>query len=211
MDHEALNQAVQQKNYETFSDTYLVLGGGVNWIADSWVLGLKATGYMTKGSGYELNQPTFNNRTANMRYFYAVAKIGYQPFELPKEQLFYPSIGLGAGVGRLKLKPDATTESEKFNTAGALVDFSLNYEKVITLKETLRESWEFDEEESEVEEDEKLDPLSTKPFQFTLGISAGYLWSPEDGWQLDTLDSSPTRVSPQGFFVRLTIGMGRVR
>ncbi|MDX2282828.1 MAG: hypothetical protein NW241_01640 [Bacteroidia bacterium] len=128
-----------------------------------------------------------NNQSAIMGYHYALVRGGYA-FRLNEQLILYPGIGAGGGLGALRVRAASQQTPVPYRTAGPLVDLSINVSNVSPIPDG-------------------------SDYGFEIGCSAGYLTHLSQGWQIEGFrtDSQFIPVSPQGFYVRVSMGLARYR
>lgn len=183
-----LNVIMYGEGYNTFEENFLSSGGGGYGIIKNWVIG---------GEGFYFTRQTIGNtsRSASLNGSNGMFKLGY--VILSKKGFYlYPVVGVGGGVFELQLKesdsiptfPDVAANpgrSAHLEANGLILDAGLGIS--FTPKGGV-----------------------TGSGGPTLGLRAGYLFTPSDfTWKMDgdKLSGGPA-LGMNGIYVRLTIGGG---
>jgi hypothetical protein len=179
-----VNKALIDEEYNGLSNTLFALGGSWDGIHGKWVYGGKLYGYM-------ISQSDLLNQVAILEYYYAQVHTGVVVYSEGQRWKLYPTVGMGWGTANLKTKPWSRQRPEPHLANGALLDFALNS----------RHYFAIDTEEKD-------------DYMLELGMSVGYLQAlgGQKMWQLDDfVPDEQLLVNPQGFYFRLSIGVGKFR
>ncbi|RMG29239.1 MAG: hypothetical protein D6730_04215 [Bacteroidetes bacterium] len=177
--HHSLNNALHTQGFGQFNHTYFSLGGGFDHISNRLVLGGKIYGYVLDTAFVNGNQSSLMYNHLNFRLGYLLTKPG-QP------TLIYPSLGIGAGLGLLRLQPLGEPLPTKHQVKGGLLDAAINLQQLSLMSE----------------EDN---------YSLNLGLSVGYLYTFGKSWELHSLiPEERVGFSPQGIYLRIVLGVGQM-
>ncbi|GAB4427419.1 MAG: hypothetical protein OHK0039_45710 [Bacteroidia bacterium] len=134
---------------------------------------------------YLVSQSSIDDQKAVLGYHYFTLRAGVRAHWGEQWQVF-PAVGLGAGLLRFQAKPINQSLPTSYWTGGPLAELSLHATRITP-----------------------LDP--EKGYFVETGFTAGYLRAFENVWILRgfPLDEQGVGASPQGFFLRFTLGMGK--
>ncbi len=176
----------QDSGYSPFPNALFTLGFGMDRVNKNWVYG--ASGYAFIYSAPGLRQASF--KVAILNYYYAYLKLGYVAYQTETEGgplLIYPSVGLGGGVALLRTSPYGLSVYNRFSDVGVMGDAALNLVHYPPVR-------------------------NNDKFDLELGASIGYYFDISETWKLSKfVPGRDISVGPQGFYLRLVIGMGKVR
>jgi len=176
----ALNQELVNNTYQPFREGIIHMGLGVDRWNRGWLVGGELYNFMSAR--------TFaNTQPALLAFHYATIHLGRRLWHQGSRQMIYVTVGGGGGLAILRARPLSSQITERFATQGVLGEVAIHGTRHFSLIG----------EESE--------------YPAMLGVSIGYMRSVEPGWYIQGFDSTDIGlpVSPQGFFVRLSLGMGR--
>ncbi|MEZ4684697.1 MAG: hypothetical protein R3B47_01075 [Bacteroidia bacterium] len=170
--------------YGNFRNSFFSFGFGAEGINNRFVW--QADGYL-----YAIANPGGRSEAFMLnilQYYYATFRLGYVisgQNDGDYAVVIYPYVGGGGGTGQLRLSNDGTDRFFRFNTFGYMLDAGLSLNTYTRL------------------------PGSDQSFKF--GGSIGYYLAPASAWSLDgTTSAEPLPISPQGLYVRLCLGIGKV-
>ena len=180
LDLQVLNEALEIQNFVPLSNNYFALGAGLRRYQGRLLYGGSLYGYMVKQSVTGVNNAT-------LFFNYGLLDLGLQVNPLHQATKIFPSLGVGVGMGQLRILRANELQPVRFNAGGFLLDAGLN---VVYITEALPET----------------------DFGLNMGIKVGYMRKFGNGWTLSDLEpEQQTALSPQGPYFRLTFGMGKGR
>jgi hypothetical protein len=181
-----LNARLNAFGYPSFDETYITLGGGVQFVPGKLMIGAEGAGLL---------RPTENvlgNFRTSLSGFYGTLTLGYNLFS-HDNLLIYPQVGLGGGGMVLKIMERSSPTFDEallnprrgveLSSMGFLIDVGIGARYLFRYREGARRG-------------------------ITLGLRAGYVSSFSDRrWRLDRMEiPGGPAASFTGYYVRLMIG-----
>ncbi|MFK7969504.1 MAG: hypothetical protein AB8F95_04010 [Bacteroidia bacterium] len=172
--------------YPTFRNNLFSFGFGAEGVNGNLVWQADAYIYAISNPGARADLFRLNI----LQYYYGTFRLGYAALGKKTGDypyLLYPYVGAGGGFGQLRLSNDGTNDFDRFNTSGIILDAGIALNTYNELRGTDGQWLKF-------------------------GGSIGYYVAPASQWSLDDVTpTGPVPISPQGVYVRLTMGIGSVR
>lgn len=171
--------------YGPFRNNMFSFGFGVENIQNRFVWQADAYLYAISNPGGRFDAFKLNI----LQYYYGTFRLGYVVAGKPDPVypfVLYPYVGGGFGFGQLRLSNNGLDRFARFNASNYIADVGIALNTYNQLP-------------------------SDNPF-FKFGGSIGYYFAPENLWSIEgTTADGPLPISPQGFYVKLNMGIGKVR
>ncbi|TAE51779.1 MAG: hypothetical protein EAZ89_09610 [Bacteroidetes bacterium] len=179
---DALNMALADRQLPELGGLMGAAGISHLRVHKHWAL----SGHMFNFMQRSLMGPNYEKSIVNFNY--ALLRAGYGWWNSDETVMLYPAIGLGGGLANVRTRRVGQGEPVPSWSGGALGDVSLNVSKFVPMPDGSGQVTEW-------------------------GFSVGYMSIAGMGWNQKNFDpDTPVlRVSPQGFYIRLSLGMGRWR
>lgn len=177
-----LNASLDNQGYFPLSENFFSMGIGLSRMSNRWIYGGELYNIM-------LNQTIQNNQLAILNYHYLMLRVGRVVWRKDNRLLIYPEIGFGGGLANLKARPANERFPDNYWTGGPLVDVGVSGSRFVSLD-------------------------SEKNYFVELGFRIGYLRSFENVWILRGFTSTDYRgepISPEGLYIRISLGMGMLK
>ncbi|MEL6254783.1 MAG: hypothetical protein AAFR87_22415 [Bacteroidota bacterium] len=181
LNFDQLNQNLVANEYASLPSSLLSVGLGLYKERGRFIYGGELYNYM-------ISESDLANQDASIAYHYALFRTGWVVYRQENSLLVYPNIGVGGGLGILKTRPNTEPLPERFNSSGLMFDAA------ITLS--------------------KFKPLDLDgKYQLELGVSLGYMRTLNNMWNITGLTQTDDSISvnPDGFYFKLSLGMGSLR
>lgn len=181
LNFDQLNQNLIANEYASLPSSLLSVGLGLYRERGRFIYGGELYNYM-------ISESDLANQDASIAYHYAIFRTGWVVFRQENSLLVYPNIGVGGGLGILKTRPNTEPLPERFNSAGVMFDAAISLSKFKPLD------------------------LDGK-YQLELGVSLGYMRTLDNMWNVTGLTQTDDSISvnPDGFYFKLSLGMGSLR
>ncbi len=175
----ALNDKLEASKYAALPNSFFAMGFSANRLKNRMLLGASMYNFVSADR-------TVDNRISMVRQHYLIPRLGGVIVQEDEWQMF-AAVGAGAGIANLRLKPDNSQQFTDYWSSGVLL------EALVTAQIT-----------------KPLPSDLGKNYVVVTGLSAGYIYALGNGYQFSKYNAGaegPT-VSPAGFYLRLTFGMG---
>ena len=181
---DSFNEALEVNEFSGIGETFFAIGFSVDHFHGKWFLGGELYNYMVNESGEALKARDH----AVLGFHYLSLKTGFVALSKPKTYAIYPTIGLGGGLANLQARKQSQNSPSIYWTKGFLVDMAIRADLFKVL----------DEEKS---------------YFVTIGLSLGYLRKLGNDWLLDGFGQTDTGIptTPQGLYIRASLGMGKMK
>lgn len=188
---ESLNSRLESLGYSIMPDSFVSVGGGIHAISDELIIG---------GEGHRIGGKNIKSKEheTSIGIIYGFFYLGYSLYST-KNLIIYPSIGVGAGRFSLKILEKGSLSfdevlkgprrSTKLSTGGLLIDFSLGFDYLLSLRKTEKGS-----------------------SGIVIGFRTGYIFAPVKGnWSMENMSIlEGPKVGITGPYIRLIIGSGGI-
>jgi hypothetical protein len=180
LDLSGVDGPLTQKGHNAVGNNFLTLGVGFEQFFNRISMGFDSYNFMIRG---DYNYQDFFRPSIN--YHYLLFKSGIIVFKQEDRMIVYPSAGIGGGRVGIRLVDLDDAEIKRSSSFGGMMEVALNARWYKLLEgETL--------------------------YHMETGISIGYMQRVGADWILRgiTDDSTGLIANPDGFFFRLTLGIG---
>lgn len=181
LNFDQINQNLRANDFASLPTSLLSLGLGLYRQHGRFIYGGELYNYM-------LGESDLANQDASIAYHYGLIRTGWVVYREENSLLVYPNIGIGAGLGILKTRPNTKPFPDKYNATGVMFDAAINVSRF-----------------------KQLDPEGK--YLLELGASIGYMRSVDSMWKVSGLNQTDDSLSlnPDGFYFKLILGMGKLR
>lgn len=175
---DALNQQLIRNLYGPLSEGILSMGLSANRYRGRFVYGGQLYNFMT-------TQSRLNGQTSLLQYHYGIFHVGHRLWRKGDKQQVYLTGGMGYGGAFMRIRLALAQQSERFDAGGPLVDFAIHGHHQFILQGRVA-------------------------YVARVSLSVGYLHSFDNAWIMRGFDEDGLGlpVSPQGPYLRLSLGMG---
>jgi hypothetical protein len=173
-----LNEQLVQNLYGPLGETIVSMGLSGHRYQGPLVWGGELYNFMTA-------QSRFNGQTSLLQFHYGVLHVGHRLWRKSDQKHLYLLGGLGYGGGFMRIRLAQGLTPETFQAGGPLADVALRGHYHFIMQ-------------------------GTTAYIARLSVTLGYLHSFDNAWLMRgiTSDGLGLPVSPQGFYLRIGLGMG---
>ena len=184
VDLSSFNEALEVNEFAGIKEAFFTAGLGVDRFQGRWYYGGEMYNYMVNESGVALKARDH----AVLGYHYLSLKTGFVAFSKARSYSVYPTVGVGGGIAHLQTRKQSETISTVYWAKGLFVDMAIKADLFSIM----------DEEKS---------------YFLTAGLSVGYLRKLGNDWLVNGFGQTDTGipVTPQGLYIRASLGMGKMK
>lgn len=175
---DAVNEQLARNLYGPLSEGILAMGLSFDRYQGRFVYGGQLYNFMT-------TQSRLNGQTALMQYHYGIIHAGHRLWRKGDKQQVYLTGGMGYGGAFMRIRLALAQQSERFDAGGPLVDLAIHAHHQFILQ-------------------------GREANIARVSLSLGYLHGFDNAWIMRGFDPDGLGlpVSPQGPYLRISLGMG---